>query len=249
MSLAHAPPHALTPPKCEDRFTTPTIEETPARDLRPHALQTVANKLGVFRRYTHTPSWHPKNEERLDLISDSPLTDTPPPIPSEAIHKISCTRPEIYQPFPNISIAMYMAAYFSGMDTKSKAHATSLAKMMKHPRFESEEMKDCDAHVENECLDKYLKYGTHPFQTQNGWQVATSIFQLRSDHLGLKTKPQCYLSTTYTIAKSPTLSDRCARPLPQCHSTLHHLRCIGLPTLTSHTSMSRCTLTHTCQTQ
>ena len=83
-----------------------------------------------------------------------------------------------FEPFPNFSTAMYMAAYFSRMDTKSKAHTTTLAKITQHPKFQWEELKFFNVHVENVQLDNYLKHGTHPFQTQNGWQEATIYIHL-----------------------------------------------------------------------
>ncbi|KAH9025634.1 hypothetical protein EDB85DRAFT_1893766 [Lactarius pseudohatsudake] len=179
MSLAHVPPRAPTPSERDDRSATPTIDETPTADLRPHPFQTLANKLGVFRRYTHAPTWHPKHEERLDLMCDSPSTDVPPPpVTRDAIHEISHAMSDPFAPFPNFSTAIYTAAYFSGMDTKSEEHATFLAKTMRHPRFDLEDLGDFNAHAENVHLDKYLKNGTHPFQTKDGWQEATVRIRL-----------------------------------------------------------------------
>ena len=78
-----------------------------------------------------------------------------------------------FTPFPNLSVALYMATYFSGMDTKSEEHATMVAKTMQDPRFSTEEMTGFNAHVENVRLDKYLKDNTHPFQEGEGWQQST----------------------------------------------------------------------------
>ena len=90
MAICHwltYPPHAPTPPKHEDHYSSPTIEETV--DVQPHPLQTVVNKLGVFRRYTHLLSWNPKTNKRLNLIHDLLSVDTVLPVNIEAIHKIS----------------------------------------------------------------------------------------------------------------------------------------------------------------
>jgi hypothetical protein len=185
MSLAHVPPHAPTPPEHEDCYASPIIKETPATDLQPHPLQTTVNKLGVFRRYTHTPSWHPKNDERLDLVHDLPSIDTPPPpVNREAIHEISHSTSTAFAPFVNVSTALFMAMYFTGLDTKSEAHTTSLVQMMKHPKFDWEELDTFNVHAENVCLDKYLKHGTEPFQIENGWQEATVHI-----HLPVEGKP------------------------------------------------------------
>ena len=105
-------------------------------DPQPHPLQTTANKLGMFRRYTHIPSWNLKNNERLDLVHDSPSVDTPPLLNENAIHEILPPKSESFTPFANFSTAMYMATYFSGMDMKSEAHVTSLAKVTQHPKFQ-----------------------------------------------------------------------------------------------------------------
>jgi hypothetical protein len=174
MSLDHVPPREPTPPEHEDCYASPTIEETSVADPQPHPLQTSVNKLGVFRRYTHRLSWYPKNDKRLDLVCDLLSTDTPPPpVNREAIHKIMHSTSATFTPFTNFSTALYMAAYFSGFDTKSEAHTTSLAKMMQHPKFQWVELDTFNTHTENICLDKYLKHGTEPFQMENGWQEAT----------------------------------------------------------------------------
>jgi hypothetical protein len=179
MSLAHVPPRAPTPPERDDRSATPAIDETPTADPRPHPFQTVANKLGVFRRYTRTPSWHPKHEERLDLVCDSPSIDAPmPSVNRDAIHEISHTMPLPFEPFPNFSTAVYMGTYFSGMDTKSEEHATTLVKTIRDPRFHLEHLEDFNAHTENVRLDQYLKHRVHPFRTQDGWQEATVRIRL-----------------------------------------------------------------------
>src|SRR6201996_1580983 len=102
MSLAHVPPHAPTPPEHDDRSAMPTVNETPTADQRPHPLQTVANKLGAFRRYTHTPSWQTRKEQSLTkrfcasfpILANHFRTSALPSI----WPRISLTRP----PSPNI---------------------------------------------------------------------------------------------------------------------------------------------------
>jgi hypothetical protein len=178
MSLAHVPPCAPTPPEHDNCSVTPAVDEIPPEDIQAHPFQSETNKLGVFRRYTHAPSWHPKNEERLDLVCESPLIDITTPVNGDAIHKISRNGSEVFEPFPSISVALYMAAYFSGMDTKSEAHATCLLRVTQHPKFQSEHMANFNAHIENTRPDKYLKHGNHPFQTKNDWQEATVHIRL-----------------------------------------------------------------------
>ena len=104
-------------------------------DPQPHTLQTAANKLGVFRRYTHILSWNPKNDERLDLICNLPSVDTPPPTVNEnTIHELSLPKTA---PLPTSVLPhTWMATYFSGMDIKSKAHVTSLTKAAQHSMFQ-----------------------------------------------------------------------------------------------------------------
>ena len=179
MSLAHVPPRAPTPSERDDRSVTPMVNEASTADQRPHPLQTVANKLGAFRRYTHASSWDPKNEERLDLVCDSSSIDVPlPPVNTDAVHEILRPISDPIEPFSNFSTAVYMAAYFSESGTKSEQHATALAAAMQHPRFKVEELEGFNAHVENVRLDKYLLDGTHPFQIHNGWQAATIHIRL-----------------------------------------------------------------------
>jgi hypothetical protein len=173
MSLAHVLPRAPTPPKHDDCSVMLAVDKIPPEDIQPHLFQSETNKLGVFRRYTYTPSWHPKNEERLDLVCESPLIDITTPVNGDVIHEISCNGSEAFEPFPSISVTLYMAVYFSGMDTKSEAHTTCLSRVMQHPKFQSEHMANFNTHIENTCLDKYLKHGNHLFQTKNNWQEAT----------------------------------------------------------------------------
>ena len=199
MSLAHIPPRAPTPPECDDRLPSPPIEDTAAAVQRPHPFQSAVNKIGVFRRYTHAPSWYLKNEERVDLVCDSPTIDTPPPVNREAIHEISRSMYEPFEPFPNFSTAMYMAAYFSGMDTKSEAHATSLAKVTQHPSFQWDELNKFNAHVENVRLTNYLKSGTHPFQTENGWQEATVYIRLPVENHSFSSEGNAELLPVYGL--------------------------------------------------
>ena len=169
MSLAHISPHAPTPPKCEDHFPSLEIDDTTAPKQQNHPFKTAVNKIGVFRRYTHTIMVPKKWGESRSCMW---LTDNryPAPVNREAIHEISHSMYKPFKPFPNFSTAMYMVAYFSGI---SKAHATSLVKIMQHPKFQWEELKNFNAHVENVQVDSYLKHRTHPFQTQNSWQEAT----------------------------------------------------------------------------
>jgi hypothetical protein len=179
MSLAHVPPRAPTPPKRDDRSTTPELIENRSPDSQPQLFQTHKNKLGVFRRYTHAPTWYPKDEERLDLVCDSPTLDIqPPPVCTEAVHEMSRDTPNLYAPFPNFTTTAFMSTYFSGMDSKSEEHATSLAKIMQDPRFKMEDLMGFNSHVENTRLDKYLKNGTQSFQMNNGWQQSSVYIRL-----------------------------------------------------------------------
>ena len=71
-----------------------------------------------------------------------------------------------------------MATYFSRMDTKSEEHTTMVAKTMQDSRFSTKEMTGFNAHIENVCLDKYLKGDTHPFQEGEGWHKSTVHIRL-----------------------------------------------------------------------
>ena len=213
MSLAHVPPRAPTPPERDDRSVTPVVDEIPPADPQPHPFQSEANKLGVFRRYTHAPSWHPKNEERLDLVCESPPIDLPAPVNREAIHEISRNGSEAFEPFPNFSIALYMAAYFSGSDTKSEAHVTCLAKATQHPKFQWEQMATFDAHVQSTRLDKYLQYGIDPFQIRNGWQEATVYISLPVEGRSFKSEddaPKLAISGLYHRRITDVVRSVCA---------------------------------------
>jgi hypothetical protein len=108
----------------------------------------------------------------------------------EAMHEISHANP--FMPFPNLSVTLYMAMYFSGMDTKSEEHMTSVAMTMQDTRFSLEEMSGFNAHVENVCLDKYLKGDTHPFQTGEGWQESTVYVRLPVEGKSFKSEDDAH---------------------------------------------------------
>ena len=94
----------------------------------------------------------------------------------EPIHEI--TRGMPFAPFPNLSVALFMAAYFSGMDMKSEGHTTLVAVVTQDPRFSITEMTGFNSHIENVRLDKYLQGDDHPFQLGEGWQESTVYIHL-----------------------------------------------------------------------
>ncbi len=168
-----------TPPESEDRTITLPPEWSPTMDSQPQPYQTMANKLGAFRCYTHRPTWYPNDTERLDLIYNTPFGGVPPlSVNTNAVHEISSSNTEPYAPFHNFTVATFMQAYFSGMQTKSEEHATYLTNVMQDPRFNLNNLKGFNAHLENVHLDKYLKYGTDPFHEQDGWREATVLIRL-----------------------------------------------------------------------
>ena len=179
MSLAHVPPRAPTPSERDDRTASPVA--TPPPDSRVHPFQTRPNKLGVFRRYTHNPTWHPRDEESVQFVCDFPTSDTPPTIIPDAIHELSFDPPEPsepFAPFTNYSATSFMAAYFSGSDSKSEEHANAVAKAMEDSRFQLDELYGFSAQRENKRLDNYLLSGTHPFCAQDGWIDSTVDIRL-----------------------------------------------------------------------
>lgn len=176
MSLDHVPP--LVPPTMpipiegDGRSTCTTSIATPP-DARPEPFQTRPNKLGIFRRYTHHPTWQPTGQEHLAFVCDSPLLNTPPPAQPEIIHEISFSAPKTFEPFTNHSTALFMKAYFSGLDTKSEEHANLLARVMEDKSFRTSELQNFSAQRENARLDKYIRAGGHPFKAHDGWHEAT----------------------------------------------------------------------------
>jgi hypothetical protein len=63
----------------------------------------------------------------------------------ELMHKIVHGMP--IMPIPNLSVALFIATYFSGIDMK--AHATLVAMIMQDPRFSTTEMMGFNSHIEN----------------------------------------------------------------------------------------------------
>ena len=112
------------------------------------------------------------------MCDSSSIDILPLPVNIDAIHEILRATCDPFEPFPNFSTAIFMAAYFSDTGTKSEQHAMTLAAALQDPRFKLDELKGFNAHVENVCLDKYLTDGTHPFQVQDGWQAATVYVHL-----------------------------------------------------------------------
>ena len=80
-------------------------------DDQPHPFQIQTNKLGIFRQYTHNPTYHPRDKGRLDLICNFPCSDAPPPlVDPEAIYKVSQPAVKEFAPFSNYTTAVFMAA-------------------------------------------------------------------------------------------------------------------------------------------
>ena len=194
MALSHVPPRAPTPLERDDRTASPLPIASPPPDDQPHPFQTQTNKLGIFRRYTRNPTYHPRDEGRLDLICDFPCSDAPPPIVDpEAIHEVSQPTVEEFEPFSNYTTAVFMAAYFSGSETKSEKHADTLAKAFADPRCKKRELEGFSAQREHKRLDKFLlgpHEEAHPFRTQDGWHrrrldirlpIEGTIFQSEED--------------------------------------------------------------------
>jgi hypothetical protein len=178
MSLSHVPPRAPTPHERDDRTASPAPISTPPPVVQTHPFQTQTNKLGIFRRYTRNPTWHPVGEDRLDLICDFPCSDAPPPpVNPEAIHEVSHATQEPFAPFSNYSTAVFMAAYFCGSDTKSEKHADRVATAFADSRCNLGELKGFSAQRENKRLDKFLQEEAHPFRAQDGWHE--SIVDIR----------------------------------------------------------------------
>ena len=172
MSLDHVPPTAPIPNEGDGGPSCATSIPT---SPQPHPFQTRVNKLGIFRRYTRNPTWQPANEEQLhlDLVCVSPSLNETPPAQPEIMHEISFSTPEAHEPFTNHSTAMFMKAYFCGMDTKSEDHANLLAKLMEDKSFRTTELQNFSAQRENARLDKYIREGGHPFKMHDGWHEAT----------------------------------------------------------------------------
>ena len=142
MSMDHVPPPApITIEGDGQPGSSGATSIAAPEDARTHPFQTRPNKLGVFRRYTRSLTWQPANEERLALVCDSPSSNVSPPAQPAIIHEISFTTPEAYEPFTNHSTALFMQAYFSGMDTKSEEHANLVAKILEDKSFRTTELK------------------------------------------------------------------------------------------------------------
>jgi hypothetical protein len=109
----------------------------------------------------------------LALVCDSPSLNASPPTQPEIINEISFSAPDTFEPFTNYSTALFMRAYFSGLDTKSEEHANMVARIVEDKYFRLTELKNFSAQQENACLDKYIREGGHPFKTQDGWHETT----------------------------------------------------------------------------
>ena len=144
----------------------------------PHPHQTTTNNLGVFRRYLCAPTWHPTEDECKELICEF---STKAPVlhhNNRGVHDINYDPPEPFEPFSNISSAMFMSAYSSGLETKSATHANTLARVIKDELFSIEDFQSFNYETENARMDKYITQGTHPFHTQDGWHEATVNIRL-----------------------------------------------------------------------
>ncbi len=118
-------------------------------------------------------------DERTELICEfSTMKSLHPNATGSGIHEINYNPPEPFEPFSNISSALFMSAYSSGPETKSAAHANTLARVIKNDLFRLDEFQGFNFETENARLDKYLAQGTHPFRMQDGWHEATVNIKL-----------------------------------------------------------------------
>jgi hypothetical protein len=125
MSLSHVPRPTTTPSSAE---SSPSLPTTP-----PASIETNPNKLGVFRRYPHIPSWYPKAGQSLDSVCEAPALDAPPPPPinPNVIHEAyPGAEPLPHEPFSSRTAAIEMEAYHNGSGQKSAAHLNALANAM-----------------------------------------------------------------------------------------------------------------------
>ena len=229
MSLSHVPPRAPTPSERDDRTASPAPEAT----TQAHPFQTQSNKLGVFRRYTHNPTWLPKDEERFDFVCDFPTLDTSPlPITPDAIYEVSFDPPdepsELFAPFSNYSAASFMAAYFSGSDTKSEEHANTVARAMEDPRFELNELRGFSAQRENKRLDSHLLNRSHPFRTQDGWHNTSVDIRLPVEGLSFESEADAH------TLQIPNLFHRCITDVVKSVCTSEKARSFHFSPYTMH---------------
>ena len=127
----------------------------------------------------------------MQFVCDFPTSDTPPTIIPDAIHELSFDPPEPsepFAPFTNYSAASFMAAYFSGSDSKLEEHANAVAKAMEDSQFQLDELYGFSAQRENKRLDNYLLSGTHPFHTQDGWIDSTVNIRLPVEGVSYKSE-------------------------------------------------------------
>ena len=170
MSLSHIP-----------RPTTPSSAESspPPPTTPPASIETNPNKLGVFRRYPHIPSWYPEAGQSLDSVCDAPTLDAlpPPPINPNVIYEIyTGAKPLPHEPFSSRTAAIVMGAYHNGSGQKSAAHLNALAKAMSSDtKFDIRELKNFSTERENARLDAFLrdKQIEHPFRKDDGWHEAS----------------------------------------------------------------------------
>jgi hypothetical protein len=168
MSLSHVPRHP-TPPSDERSQSPPPVNPPPSFDTDP-------NKLGVFRRYPHLPSWHPEGGQSLDSVCDaSTLAALPPAINPSAVHELD-SKPLPHEPFSSRTAAIFMALYHEGSEKKSAAHANSMARgMFDDPEFDLDELGNFSTERENARLDAFLRDGSvdHPFRRNDGCHEAS----------------------------------------------------------------------------
>jgi hypothetical protein len=169
MSLSHIP-----------RPTTPSsAESSPLPTTLPASIETNPNKLGVFCRYPHIPSWYPEAGQSLDSVCEVPTLDAPPPPPinPNVIHEIyPRAEPLPHEPFSSRTAAIMMEAYHNGSGQKSAAHLNALAKAMSsNPEFDIHELKTFSTERENARLDAFFQDESieHLFRKNDGWHEAS----------------------------------------------------------------------------
>lgn len=182
------PPSPPLPPSLPPNLIIETSDELPAVAQTADMTSTPSihhrtepNQFGVYREYTHLPSFDPATLETSDLVTDSPMilvaqkaTEFADSNPTAVIGQKSQAPAETddrwFAPFANASICRLMMWSYNGNNIKSASEVNALAANVLHaPDFRVQDTLDFDYDCELQRLDNYNELsGT--FSAEDGWR-------------------------------------------------------------------------------
>jgi hypothetical protein len=125
------------------------------------SFRTAVDQFGVLREYLHRPSYDPdayvKAEDLADFTTDASIASPDPPLEQPGYSHLPPW------PFGNMSTYLLMNWQNTGSSQKTEHELNRLVKeVIGNPQFQSEDLRDFNAHREHKRLDNAKAYEQSP---------------------------------------------------------------------------------------